>query len=195
MNRKIKIFIVLIALLVTAIYAIESLSNHTYINDVTVSNSDNNSKDKDEENDKPKNIVIEYVGLIDNNSFEGSNNGDFIVFRGYNIAQKIEKLGVDTGEYIYINYRIDQNQSKIVESIYKLKCDTGKYQGISNSNVEIKISGVPDVLPSEKFFAEDQVLENIKKIGFKINENIKFIYCVDEAGGKYIFGIARIDNQ
>lgn len=197
MNRRMNILIVLILLLFIVIFTrIDGVGNQISKNEVTVSDSGNYVKFNEglKENEKLYTLTIEYIGLIDNSSFEGTYNDNFIVFRGNNIAQKIEKLGVDTGDFIYIIYTIDKNQSKIVESLYKLKIDTGKYQGISNNNIEIKISGVPDVLPSENLFVEDQVIDQIKKIGIEINENIKFIYYINEVGIKCIIRIVRINN-
>lgn len=151
------------------------------------------SEEQTQEVEELISLTIEYVGLIDNNSFEGIVNGDFIVLRGENIAGKIEEIGVESYDFLYINYRIDENQNKIVESMFKLEVDAGKYQGIINNQVEIKISGVPDELSAKQFIVEDQLIDQIKDI--EINENIKFYYHTKETGVKYIVEIARMDNN
>ena len=170
------------------------LENQTMLSEPSDNNYDKSIKGAKESEGFFK-LAIEYIGLIDNNSLEGIVIDNFIVLRGENIAQEIEKIGVENGDFIYVNYKIDENQNKIAESINKLEIDTGKYQGIIDNEVEIKISGIPDKLSTKKFIVENQVIDQIKEIGVEINENIKFDYYTNENKMECIVNIVIIDNK
>lgn len=74
------------------------------------------------------------------------------------------------------------------------KMDSGRYYGITNNILKVKISGIPEEQPAKEFIIYDEIIKKIEEFNIEIEDNIKFEYYINNENQSIIVELTKIVN-
>jgi hypothetical protein len=173
-------------------------------NDLPDTNQSNSYKQVG--NQVTKTDTARFNGQIDINSIEVNISG---VPEGQGVQalrlsepvkQVFSSYQLKTGDTVKFEYYLNQQGQKVVTKLEVItvansdtKTESGRFWGkVTGDSIEIKISGVPDIMPPRVFGLSEQIRSDFPRYNLQQGDVIKFDYITDASSKPVIVKMERI---